>query len=162
MGCGCRGQQLARELTTAGHAVRGTSRDPERLPAIEATGAEGVQADPDRLGTVLVQLAGVTVVCWLMGSAAAAAEQMQALHGDRLRSLLAKLVDSGARGLVYDATGSVDPALRRDGAELARQAGEANRMPVAVIEADGSDHEDWLRAARAAVDDVLSAEPGFP
>jgi hypothetical protein len=131
------------------------------MAAIEATGAEAVQADPDRLGTLLVQLAGVTVVCWLMGGASGAPEQLEALHGDRLRSLLAKLVDSGARGLVYDATGSLDPALLRDGAELARQAGEAHRMPVAVIEAESGDEEGWLVAARAAVEDVLAAEPGF-
>ena len=140
--------------------MRGTTRDPERLTAIEAVGAEAVQADPDRLGTVLMQLPGVTVVCWLMGSAGGDPEQVQALHGDRLRSLLAKLVDSGVRGVVYEGAGTVDATLLGDGAELARQMGEANRMPVAVIEHDPADHEGWLRTARAAVDDVLGAQPG--
>ena len=74
-------------------------------------------ADPDRLGTLLPLLAGVTVVCWLMGSAEG--EDAAALHGDRLESLLAKLVDSGVRGLVYEAAGSVDAGAagrrRRDG-----------------------------------------------
>lgn len=149
-------------MTTAGHAVRGTSRDPERLEAIEAAGAEGVAADPDRLGTLLAQLSGVTIVCWLMGSARGEPEQMRALHGDRLRSLLGKLVDSGVRGLVYEGAGTLDAPLLRDGAELTRQAGEANRMPVAVIEDDPAGYEGWLRGARAAVDGVLCAEPGGP
>ncbi len=140
--------------------MRGTTRDPGRLTAIEAVGADAVQADPDRLGTVLMQLPGVTVVCWLMGSAGGDPEQVEALHGDRLRSLLAKLVDSGVRGLVYEGAGTVDAALLGDGAELTRQAGEASRMPVAVIEAHPADSEGWLWAARAAVDHVLGAEPG--
>jgi 3-hydroxyisobutyrate dehydrogenase-like beta-hydroxyacid dehydrogenase len=40
VGCGCRGQGLARDLRAAGHAVRGTTRDPGKLAAIAATGAE--------------------------------------------------------------------------------------------------------------------------
>lgn len=136
--------------------MRGTTRSPDRLAAIEAGGAEGAQADPDRLGTLMTQLVGVTVVCWLMGSADGDRDRVRALHGDRLQSLLAKLVDSGVRGLVYEGAGTVDAALLGDGAELARQTGEANRMPVAVIEQDPADHEGWLRMARAAVDDVLA------
>ena len=82
-------------------------------------------ADPDRLGTLLPLLAGVTVVCWLMGTA-----DNPALHGERLESLLAKLVDSGVRGLVYEGTES--------GAEMVRAAGATYAMPVAVIEAPGT------------------------
>ena len=78
-------------------------------------------ADPDRLGTLLPLLAGVTVVCWLMGTAEG--DDVAPLHGDRLESLLAKLVDSGVRGLVYEAAGSVDGALLAGGAELVRAAG---------------------------------------
>jgi uncharacterized protein YbjT (DUF2867 family) len=155
VGCGCRGQELARDLAAGGHAVRGTTRDQEKVAAIEAAGAEGVVVDPDRLGTLLAQLAGVTVVCWLLGTAEG--ERVPALHGDRLGSLLGKLVDSGARGLVYEAAGSVDPDLLAQGAELARQAGRVNSMPVAVVGADPADHAAWLAAARTAVDEVLSA-----
>ena len=92
VGCGCRGQALAGELAGAGHAVRGTTRDPARVAGIEAAGAEGAVADPDRLGTVMAQLAGVSVVCWLMGSVDA--RSATALHGPRLQTLLERLVDT--------------------------------------------------------------------
>ncbi|HWF35957.1 MAG TPA: hypothetical protein VG295_11300, partial [Solirubrobacteraceae bacterium] len=70
VGCGCRGQQLAGELRAAGHAVRGTTRDPGRQPAIEAAGAEPFVADPDRVGTLIPAFAGVAVMCLLLASAA--------------------------------------------------------------------------------------------
>src|SRR5262245_63074376 len=82
VGCGCRGQALARSLTAEGHAVRGTTRDPDRLAAIEATGAEAVLGDPDRIGTLLYAFDGVTIVCWLMGDVADTA-----LHTTRLEML---------------------------------------------------------------------------
>ena len=154
VGCGCRGQELARELAAAGHAVRGTTRDAANLDAIEAAGAEGVVADPDRLGTLLPLLAGVTVACWLMGTAEGG--DVTALHGDRLDSLLGKLVDSGVRGLVYEAAGSVDAGLLDDGAARVQAAGSVNSMPVSVIATAPSAHADWLVAARVAVDEVLA------
>ena len=40
VGCGCRGRALAADLRGAGHAVRGTTRDPGRTAAIAAAGAE--------------------------------------------------------------------------------------------------------------------------
>ena len=49
--------------------MRGTTRSAERVAELEAAGIEGVVADPDRLGTLLPGIEGVTVVCWLMGSA---------------------------------------------------------------------------------------------
>ena len=65
VGCGCRGRLLAGILVADGHAVRGTTRSRVALAAIEETGAEGVVADPDRLGTLMRALAGVSAVCWL-------------------------------------------------------------------------------------------------
>ena len=85
VGCGCRGRALASGLAERGLSVRGTTRDPARLAAIEAAGAEAVAADPDRLGTLLRPLEGVTVVCWLLATAAP-----PQLHDERLRSLLEK------------------------------------------------------------------------
>jgi nucleoside-diphosphate-sugar epimerase len=153
VGCGCRGRTLACELGAAGHAVRGTTRDPARLEEIEAAGAEAVVADPDRLGTVMRQLAGVSVVCWLMGGvdAGTAAD----LHGPRLRTLLERLVDTPVRGLVYEAAGSVDPDLLAAGAGAVRDAAARWRIPVEVVEENPSDREAWLGAARGAVGRLL-------
>jgi hypothetical protein len=155
VGCGCRGRELGRDLAAGFHAVRGTTRDPERLASIEADGLEAVQADPDRLGTLVGQLAGVTVVCWLLGTATGEPEAVRALHGDRLESLLGTLVDSGARGLVYEGAGSVDPGVLADGARRVREAGARNRMPVEVVDADPADVPFWLAEMRAAIDAVL-------
>ena len=122
VGCGCRGQALARELVTAGHAVRGTTRTEERLPDIEAAGAEAVIADPDRLGTLMPQLVGVSVICWLLGSAG------PEVNGPRLRSLLEHLVDTPVRGFVYDAPASAG------GAALVREVSAAWRIPAEIVE----------------------------
>src|SRR2546423_13914716 len=67
VGCGCRGQQLARALRERGHLVRGTTRTADRREAIEAAGAAAAIADPDRLGPLLPHLDGVGGVCWLAG-----------------------------------------------------------------------------------------------
>ena len=109
VGCGCRGRSLAGGLLERGLAVRGTTRDPARTGEIEAAGAEAAVADPDRLGTLLPHLQGVTFVYWLMATAG-----VPELHGERLRSLLEKLVDTPVRGFVYEAGG---------GEEIARAAG---------------------------------------
>jgi hypothetical protein len=153
VGCGCRGRGLAAALRESGNAVRGTTRDRARLAEIEAAGAEAVVADPDRLGTIVAQLAGVSVVCWLLGSAAGqgAAE----LHGARLRTLLERLVDTPVRGVVYEAAGSLDAAVLADGAAAVRLAGATWRMPAEVVETDPADHRAWLAAMSAAVERVL-------
>jgi len=151
VGCGCRGRSLAAALRADGHAVRGTTRSAGRLAAIEAAGIEAVVADPDRLGTIMGQLAGVSVVCWLMGTATAAPE----LHGPRLETLLERLVDTPVRGIVYEAAGTVEPGLLTGGAESVRTAAERWRMPAEVVEADPADHAEWLAAMRAAVERLL-------
>jgi nucleoside-diphosphate-sugar epimerase len=151
VGCGCRGGVLARALVAEGHAVRGTSRDPERLPEIETSGAEAVVADPDRLATVMPQLAGVSVVCWLMGSADAAGD----LHGPRLRTLLERLVDTPVRGFVYEAAGSADADLLSAGASAVREAAATWRIPAEVVEADPSERDAWVAAMTGAVGRLL-------
>jgi threonine dehydrogenase-like Zn-dependent dehydrogenase len=151
VGCGCRGRALAAALRAEGHAVRGTTRSADRLAAIESAGVEGVVADPDRLGTIMGQLAGVTVVCWLMGTATAAPE----LHGPRLETLLERLVDTPVRGIVYEAAGTAEPGLLAGGAESVRAASERWRMPAEVVEAEPADHAVWLATMRAAVERLL-------
>jgi nucleoside-diphosphate-sugar epimerase len=156
VGCGCRGQALARELAAAGHAVRGTTRTPARVGEIEAARAEAVVADPDRLATVMPVLAGVSVVCWLLGSAAG--DSAAELHGRRLETLLERLVDTPVRGFVYEAAGSVGAALLAAGADGVRQAGATWRIPAEVVDADPAGHEAWLAAMTAAVGRLLERQ----
>jgi uncharacterized protein YbjT (DUF2867 family) len=147
---------LARALRDDGHQVRGTTRSERRLADIEAAGAEAVVADPFRLATVTPLLAGVSVVIWPLAGATGTPEQIDAVHSTRLESLLAKLVDSGVRGLVYEATGSVRGDLLRAGAAQVRKSGEWFRMPVEVIEQDPADHEAWTAAMRGAMARILT------
>jgi uncharacterized protein YbjT (DUF2867 family) len=144
VGCGCRGRSLAGALVADGHQVRGTTRDPDRLAAIESAGAEGVVADPDRLGTLLPAIQGVSAVCWLMGTATGDPDSVAALHGDRLSSLLAKLVDTHVRGFVYEGTA---------GADIARTAAQTFQMPVEIV--DPADPA-WLSTTRSALTRILS------
>jgi uncharacterized protein YbjT (DUF2867 family) len=147
----------ATALGEAGHAVRGTTRDRDALAAIEARGVEPALADPDRLATLLPHLSGVSVLVWLMGSASGEEERVDALHGSRLESIAGKLVDSGVRGLVYEAAGTVEDARLARGADAVRRVGAANRMPVEVVDEDPAEPQPWLRAMTAAVDRVLAA-----
>src|SRR5918997_3989072 len=137
VGCGCRGRALAGSLGE--HAVRGTTRDPGRLSGLETEGIDGVVADPDRLATLVPALAGVTVVCWLMGTATASPE----LHGDRLRTLAEHLVDTPVRGLVYEAAGTVDPAVLAQGAQIVRDASRVWRIRAEVVDTDPAAHDAW-------------------
>jgi hypothetical protein len=140
VGCGCRGQSLARELIASGHPVRGTTRDPARVPDIEAAGAEAVVADPFRLATLMPYVDGASAVLWLMGTADGP------VHDTRLESMLEFIVDTPARGLVYE-TGGVE---REDGVFAVRCAVETYEMPVEILETDPADHERWLSDARDA------------
>ena len=141
--CGCRGRALAAELVAAGHAVRGTTRDPARADAIRAAGAEAYVGDPDRIGTLMEALAGVTVVCWLMGTL-----PVPELHAGRLRMLWEKLVDTPVRGVLYE--GSLP-----EGEQVARTAAETWQIPLQVLATDPADHAAWLADARASVDRLL-------
>jgi nucleoside-diphosphate-sugar epimerase len=148
VGCGCRGRALARALGEAGHAVRGTTRSPAGHADIEAAGAEAVTADPDRLVTLMPAIEGVSVVCWLMGTAAD-----DALHNERLESMLEHIVDTPVRGLVYE-TGGVG---RPQGAAAAERVSRTYSMPVEIMDAVPSQHDEWTQATAAAVERVLSA-----
>jgi uncharacterized protein YbjT (DUF2867 family) len=155
VGCGCRGQALARELRTAGHAVRGTTRDPARAGAIAAAGAEPYIGDPDRVATLMEALGGVTIVCWLMGTATGDPERVAALHDGRLRMLWEKLVDTPVRGVVHEAAGPLPLAVLARGRAVAEAAHETWRIPLVVLDADPADHDAWRAAATAAVAGLL-------
>jgi uncharacterized protein YbjT (DUF2867 family) len=157
VGCGCRGRELAGALVEEGHSVRGTTRREMAVEAIEATGAQAALADPDRLSTLLPQIEGVSVVCWLMGGAVGEPEVVAAVHGPRLQTLLEQLVDTPVRGVVYEAAGRVQPRWLERGVEVVRAAGQAYRMPVEVVEQDPSEPAAWLESMRAAVARVLGS-----
>ena len=156
VGCGCRGQALARELISAGHAVRGTTRDPAGTAAIAGAGAEPYVGDPDRIATLMEGLAAVSVVVWLLGTARGPSEAVAALHGPRLRMLCEKVVDTPVRGLVYEGAGTVAPDVLEAGRIVATAAHETWQIPLEVLTRDPADFEPWLAAAASAVDRLLS------
>jgi len=141
--CGCRGRALASALVADGHAVRGTTRGGGE-EAIRAAGAEPYVGDPDRIGTLMDALSGVTIVCWLMGTI-----PVPELHEGRLRMLWEKLVDTPVRGVVYEG------ALPQ-GEQVARTAAQTWQIPLEVLDADPLDHAAWQAAAHGAVDRLLS------
>ena len=159
IGCGCRGRSLAGELIARGHAVRGTTRDAAGRAAIEETGAEAFVGDPDRIATLTPALDQVTVACVLLGSAVGSPAALAALHGTRLEMLLTKTVDTTVRAVVYEAAGTVDPALLAAGAALVRARCEDSRIPYALLEENPADHRAWTLAALAAVDSALAGDP---
>jgi uncharacterized protein YbjT (DUF2867 family) len=154
VGCGGRGQALARELLTAGHAVRGTTRDPTRAAAIAALGAEPYAGDPDRIATLMEAIAGVTVVAWLLGSATG--DGAEELHAGRLRMLCEKLVDTPVRGLLYEGAGTLGEGVLAGGAEVVRTAAATWNIPVEVLLTDPAECEHWTEDAVAAVGRLLA------
>jgi uncharacterized protein YbjT (DUF2867 family) len=158
VGCGCRGQSLARALVADGHAVRGTTRDPARVDDIAAAGAEPYVGDPDRVVTLMDAFAGVTVVCHLLGTASGGAAAQ--LHGTRLAMLLEKLVDTPVRGFAYEPLAAAGVAARKAGVGEVRHAHTTWNIPLALIEADPGRHAAWQTAARGAVAALLDGEAG--
>ncbi|MGB7588920.1 MAG: hypothetical protein WBM00_09460 [Solirubrobacterales bacterium] len=150
VGCGCRGRLLGERLIGEGWAVRGTTRREEGLAAIEAAGIEAAVADPDRPGTLLELIDGVTVVHWLLGSAQAEPEVIAAIHGPRLEHFLERLVDTPVRGFVYEAAGRVQSHHLAHGSELVRTAAATWHIPIEVVAADPGDPAAWAGEILAA------------
>ena len=130
--------------------MRGTTRVPGKVDEIASAGIEGAVADPDRVGTVLDEIADVTLVFWLMGTATGGHEAVAAIHGPRLERLMEEVVDTPVRGVVYEAGGSVQPDLLSGGAEIVRTAAERWRIPVDVVDANPADVDAWLEAMTGA------------
>ena len=150
VGCGCRGRELGRELLAGDWAVRGTTRREDEAAAISESGIEAVVADPDRVWTVLEQVADVTLILWLLGSARGDPTQVAAIHGARLERVLEQIVDTPVRGFVYESGGSVEPAVLRRGAELVAAAGGRWRIPFELVDADPVDLGAWRAEMLAA------------
>ncbi len=154
VGGGCRGRGLATELVDAGHAVRVTTRSESARAAIEATGAECWVGDPDRIATLRLALDRVTVACWMLGTARGEPEPLAALFGTRLEYWLTQVIDTTVRGFVYEAGGTVAPALLDGGAEHVRTICKRNSIPYAIL-AEAAGDPGWRPAARASIDSFL-------
>src|SRR5580658_447048 len=148
---GARGRALARTLVDDGHAVRITTRGEAGRAAIEEVGAECWIGTPDRIASLRYALEGVTIACWLLGSACGDEATLAALHGTRLEFFLQQTIDTTVRGLLYEAAGSVAPAALAAGRELAVRRAAYNAIPLRVLEADPRS-PGWETAARAAID----------
>jgi NAD(P)H-binding len=156
VGGGCRGLQLARALVAEGHAVRAVTRTESRRAELEAAGCECWIGDPDRIGTLRYALDNVTVLLWLLGTATG--PNMADVHGSRLRMMLDKVTDTTVRGVLYEAAGSVDAEILETGAAEVARAQALNEIPGAVLEADPSDPEVWVAAAREAIEHLLTTD----
>jgi uncharacterized protein YbjT (DUF2867 family) len=158
VGGGCRGLALARTLVAEGHAVRAVTRSPARRAEIEAAGCECWIGDPDRIGSLRYALDNVTVLLWLLGTATG--PNVEALHGSRLRMMLEKTTDTTVRAVLYEAAGTVSPAMLEAGAAELALAQALNEIPGAVLEADPRDVDAWVAGARAAIGHLLSVDRG--
>jgi nucleoside-diphosphate-sugar epimerase len=155
VGGGCRGLWLTRELSAAGHLVRVTTRTEQRRTAIEASGGECWIGTPDRLATLRGALEGVTLACWLLGSASGSEQELRALHGPRLNAFMRQLIDTTVRGFIYEAGGTAPATDPEAGEPLARALAEHNAIPMVAIQVAGADADAWRLDARRAVRSVL-------
>ena len=159
VGGSARARALVPALAGCGHAVRATGADDDAVALLGEAGAEAVLADPDRLGTLLPHLQGVSALCWLLGSDEGDPEAVRALHGPRLETMVETLVDTHVRGVVYEAAGTVPPEVLEEGAATVERLGATFRMPVAIVRHAPDDVQGWVEAVAGAVDSVL--DPGF-
>ncbi|HXB65976.1 MAG TPA: hypothetical protein VNV42_13995 [Solirubrobacteraceae bacterium] len=162
VGGGCRGEQLAEEAVGEAHAARIVTRAEGRRARIEAVGAECLIGDPNRLGTLRGALEGVTIACWLLGTASGPDEQLRELHGARLRAFLESAIDTTVRGVLYEAAGTVAEATLAAGERIAAEVAGANAMPLAILRSDPRELPGWLERARATVDSLLGSSPPAP
>ena len=147
VGGGCRGLALARSLMAEGHAVRAVTRDESKRELLEGAGCECWIGDPDRIGTLRYALDNVTLLLWLLGTATGDPEQVAALHGSRLEMMLERTVDTTVRGVLYEG---------RVGAGVVQAAHDRHGIPIAFLEADPSDEDAWVAAARSEIDGLLA------
>jgi uncharacterized protein YbjT (DUF2867 family) len=155
VGGGCRGRRLAATLVDERHAVRITTRTEAGRAAIEASGAECWIGTPDRLATLRAALDGVTILCWMLGSATGPELQLRALHASRLEFFATQAIDTTVRGFIYEACGTAPAEVLRAGVEIVRSVAERNAIPLALLDADPTDAGAWHEQADAAVASLL-------
>ncbi len=155
VGGGERGRWLAGRLGEQGHAARIVTRDEGGRAAIEAVGAQCWIGTPDRLGTLIGALDGVSVACWLLGCASGPDEQARALHDVRLRSFMVKTIDTTIRGVLYEAAGTVPAEVLSGGAQIAEEVAARNEIPLQLLRADPAERERWRMEALGAIGAIL-------
>jgi hypothetical protein len=111
--------------------------------------------DPDRVATLTPALEHVSVACLLLGSASGEHETLVALHGSRLDMLLERMLDTTVRGVVYEASGTVDTKLLQLGSERVRWACERSLIPYQLLVSDPTEPGAWVSAAAGAVQRAL-------
>ncbi len=137
--------------------MRGSSRRDGELAEMEAVGIEPHHGDPDRVGTLAPAFDRVSVACVLLGSATGAPEAVRALHETRLEMLLERMLDTTIRGIVYEAAGSVDPAVLAGGIAIVRRRCEGSLIPYALLQSDPARARTaWLQEALTAVQRLLA------
>jgi uncharacterized protein YbjT (DUF2867 family) len=145
-------------MVAEGHAVRITTRTETARAAIQASGAECWIGTPDRLATLRAALDGVTILCWLLGTATAPEQELRELHTRRLEFFLTQAIDTTVRGFLYEACSGRKPTgLLAEGERTVRTLTERNAIPAAFLTANPRELEVWLAEARAAVNSLLGS-----
>ena len=125
--------------------------------AIEAVGAECWIGTPDRIATLRYALDGVTLACWLLGTACGEPESLAALYGTRLEFFVnADDRHDRSRPAVSRLAGSLNAATRAAGRALISEArglqrdstGRAATPTRAILEV-------WIAQARTAIAALL-------
>jgi hypothetical protein len=158
-----RALQLARAVAETGHAVRvvvragapgGTPAGAEH-PESEHPTLELFPADPSRLATLRRALEQVTLACWLFGAAPGTSEELTAWHGALLEAFMRQMLDSSARGFLYEAAGGARAELRAQGERLATDFAARHAIAFALIESETGSDGTWLEDALAATLSLL-------
>ncbi|MFT4035038.1 MAG: NAD(P)H-binding protein [Patulibacter sp.] len=163
VGGGDRGLRLAERLRQRGDAARIVTRNPQRRAEIEAVGAEYLDGDPDRIGTLRYACENVTILVWALGTANGApddAERIAALHGSRLSMMLERTIDTTVRGVLYENAGSLPAEHFASGRAVIERMCRRNEIPFALLDADPADPAAWATAADEAITGLLAQQRG--
>ncbi len=161
VGGGARGLALGERLRARQDAARIVTRKPERRAEIEAIGAEYLDGDPDRIGTLRYACENVTILVWALATATVTDEErVHALHGSRLEMMLERTIDTTVRGVLYEAQGTLPAEVLATGREVIERMCRKNEIPFAVLEADPADPQRWAAAADEAIAGLLAQNRG--